>query len=279
MRKIFKMSSTYNLKTLGFAAVLITLLSLVTGCASYKNVVYFKDIRDSIYLASEAIALASYTDPVIHPNDILQVSVQTLDPQSSAMTGAQTTTTYNVQGASSAVGANTTVQGFLVDKNGEIELPLVGKIKVVNLTTTEARELIRQKAAVYYKDPVVNVRFANFNVSVIGEVNRPAQYTVPNEKATILDAIAMAGDLTIYGKRENVLLIREENGKKNAIRFNLNSTEIFQNPYFYLRQGDVVYVEPNKSKAAANDVRTVRNISIITSLASLLIVAISRVQF
>lgn len=257
---------------------LLAITTAFSSCKTYKNIVYFKDVNDSLYNQAQSIPLTSFTDPVIRPNDILQVSVQTLDPQSSAMTGAQTTSTYNVQGASS-IGGGSTVQGFLVDKNGNIELPLVGTIKVSGMTTTDAKEAIRTKASVYYKNPVVNVRFANFNISVIGEVNRPAQYTVPNEKASILDAIAMAGDMTIYGKRENVMLIREEDGVKKAIRFDLNKTDIFQNPYFYLRQGDVIYVAPNKAKAAANDVATIRNISIITSLASLLVVVISRVQF
>jgi len=272
------MLSIRNIKSPAGYFALALLIWMLPGCKTYKNVVYFKDVKDSIYVSPEAINLTPFNDLVIQPNDILQVTVQTLDPQNSAMTGAQSTSTFNVQSTSSMVGGGSTVQGFLVDKNGDIELPLVGKIKVGGMTTREAREAIRGKAAVYYKDPVVNVRFVNFNISVIGEVNRPAQYTVPNEKATILDAIAMAGDLSIYGKRENVLLIREEDGKKNAIRFNLKSADIFNNPYFYLRQGDVIYVEPNKAKAAANDVRTIRNISIITSIASVLIIAISRLQ-
>ncbi len=171
------------------------------------------------------------------------------------------------------------MQGFLVDRDGNIELPLVKKIKVAGFTTSQAKEAIRQKAAIYYKEPVVNVRFANFYISILGEVNRPAQYTIPNEKATVLDAIALAGDMTVYGRRENVLLIRELDGKKYATRFNLNSSQVFENPYFYLRQGDVIYVEPNKARASVNDVRTVRNIGIITSIASVLIIAISRVQF
>lgn len=252
---------------------------LFSSCTNYKNISYFKDIPDSLYRQPQSLPLADYKEPAIQPNDILQVSVQTLDPQATAVTGTQNTATYNVQGASSLATTGATVQGFLVDKAGAIELPLVGKIQVAGLTTSAAREAIRQKAAIYYKDPVVNVRFVNFNISVFGEVNRPAQYTIPNEKASILDAIAMAGDLTIYGKRENVMLIREEAGQKKVIRFNLNNSDVFQNPYFYLRQGDVIYVQPNKAKAAANDVATIRNISIITSIVSLLVVVISRVQF
>jgi polysaccharide export outer membrane protein len=263
-------------------SVVIALVAIImsTGCANTKNTTYFQDISDTIYHQPQPISLASYTDPQIKPNDILQITVQTIDPQSSLMTGTQNTPTYSVQGSSSMSSASSTsVQGFQVDKNGNVELPLVGKIKVGGMTTELAREAIRQKATVYYKDPVVNVRFANFSVSVLGEVNRPSQYVIPNEKASILDVIAMAGDMTIFGKRENVMLIREDSGEKKVIRFNLNSSDIFKNPYFYLRQGDVVYVQPNSAKVAANDIATIRNISIITSITSLLIVLISRVSF
>src|SRR5690606_37840104 len=113
-------------------------------------------------------------------------------------------------------------------------------------------------------------------VSVLGEVHRPSQYIIPNEKASILDAIAMAGDLTIYGRRDNVMLIREVNGGKKVSRFDLRSADIYQNPYFYLRQGDVIYVEANKAKVAASDARMLRSVAIMTSLASLLVAVIYR---
>src|SRR5690606_35044928 len=169
-----------------------------------------------------------------------------------------------------------TTSGFMVDKDGMIELPLVGKVPVAGKTTSEARELIRSRAAIYYKEPVVNVRYANFNITVLGEVARPSQYIVPNEKISILDAIAMAGDLTIYGKRDNVLLIRETEGAKQFTRFNLNSTEMFQNPNFYLRQGDVVYVEPSKSKAASTDMQRLRNLTLATSVINLMVILVIR---
>jgi|GEM_PF-34086 len=260
-------------------ATLLLLIILSTSCNSYKKISYFQNVQDSIYNNPETIALAHFTDPKIQPNDILQVSVQTLDPQGSSMAGTSNTSTFSVQASSSLAAGGSTVPGFLVDKNGMIELPMVGKIEVAGKTTAEAREAIRTKAAIYYKEPVVNVRFANFNITVLGEVARPAQYTVPNEKATLLDAIGMAGDLTIYGKRENVMLIREEDGKKKVIRFDLNNSSTFQNPYFYLRQGDVIYVQPNKAKAAANDISQTRNITIITSALTLLVVIVSRINF
>jgi polysaccharide export outer membrane protein len=171
------------------------------------------------------------------------------------------------------------IPGFRVDKAGNIELPLAGKIKVDGLNTTEVKELIRSKAAPYYKNPVVNVRLANFRVTVLGEVTRPGTYTVSNETISLLDAIGMAGDLTIYGKRENVLLVRKDGGKLSYIRFDLNSSSTFRSPYFILHQGDVIYVEPNKSKVASTDVSKLRSYSLIATGISLLIVILSRVNF
>lgn len=261
--------------TFSFLPILAAFGILLTGCASTKNTTYFQNVSDSIYRSSEPISLSGYTDPIIRPNDILQISVQTIDPQSTASMGTQSTSTYAIQGGS-AVSGGQMIQGYLVDKNGNVELPLVGKIKIGGLSTEKAREAISEKAKVYYKDPVVNVRLANFYISVLGEVTRPSQYVIPNEKVTILDAIAMAGDLTIYGKRDNVMLIREENGEKKAIRFDLRSSTLFQNPYFYLRQGDVLYVEANKAKVAASDARMLRTVGIITSVASLIVAVIYR---
>jgi polysaccharide export outer membrane protein len=255
---------------------LLFFATFFTACRSYKNVPYFYDVPDSIYKNSSYVGVVAYTDPKIQPNDLLQVSVQTLDPSASAMSGASTTATYTVQAFSS--GNSGTISGFMVDKDGMIELPLVGKIPVAGKTTSEARELIRSRAAIYYKEPVVNVRFANFNISVLGEVSKPSQYVVPNEKVSILDAIAMAGDLTIYGRRDNVLLIRETDGAKQFTRFNLNSTDLFQSPNFYLRQGDVVYVQPSKARVAATDMQRIRNLTIATTLINLAVILLIRLR-
>lgn len=262
--------------TTGFLSALVGLGFLLSGCANTKNTTYFQDISDSLYHSSQSLNTAAYTNPLIHSNDILQISVQTIDPNVTSSMGTQSTSTYNVQGSSAAAGGGQAVQGYMVDKEGFVELPLVGKIKLAGLSTESAREVIKQKAAIYYKDPVVNVRLANFYVSVLGEVTHPSQYIIPNEKASILDAIALAGDLTIYGKRDNVLLLREENGVKKATRFDLRSSAIYENPYFFLRQGDVIYVEANKQKVAASDVRMLRSIAIITSVASLMVAVIYR---
>lgn len=254
--------------------------SAISSCSTPKNITYFQDVPDTA--KQRIINQAAYYTPIIQPDDILQVNIQTLDANTTAQLNQQNAVSWPVNnssqtGSSSAIPAN--ISGYLVDKDGYVILPLLGKVSVKGKTTDQVRDDIRNKAAEFYKDPVVNVRFANFKVTVLGEVARPSSYIMPNEKITLLDAIGMAGDLTIYGKRENVLLIRDNNGKKEFVRFDLNSSNIFASPYFFLHQGDVVYVEPNKSKVVATDVGQVRRIAIFTSALTLLIVIISRVNF
>ncbi|TWV99420.1 polysaccharide biosynthesis/export family protein [Chitinophaga pinensis] len=261
----------------------VSAISLFTfmSCSTPKNVTYFRDIPDTVLRRS--IDQAPYYTPEIQVDDILQVTIQTLDPASTAMLNQTNTTSWPVTGTSGTQPASNTqasnVSGFLVDKEGYVVLPLIGKVQVKGKTTDKVRDDIRAKAAEYYKDPVVNVRFANFKITVLGEVTRPSTYIVPNEKVTLLDAIGMAGDLTIYGKRENVMLIRDAGPKKEFIRFNLNDSKTFTSPYFYLRQGDVVYVEPNKNKVSGTDTNSVKRIAVITSVLTLLVVVISRINF
>lgn len=260
------------LTTLLFGVVIFT-----SSCGTDKKITYFKNIPDSVYQSAKGLPSFAFADPLIQPNDILQVSILTLDPQINTVLAAGNTTSFSVQpGSSTSPVAPSPISGLLVDNQGTIELPVIGRIKVAGLTTTIARDSIRQRVSQFYNSPVVNVRFANFSITVLGEVARPASYVVPSEKVSILDAIGMAGDLTIYGKRENVLLIRDSLGIKQYVRFNLNSADMFSSPYFYLRQGDMIYVEPGKSKIASTDAVKARNISILATGISLLIVIFSR---
>lgn len=249
-----------------FALIYISLG--LAACSGVKNIGYFQNVGaiDSV----SASDMVGFTEPVIQPDDILAISIFTIDPT----TGAQ----VNQVASQAVVGLNgaSAVNGFLVDKNGEIELSSIGKIKLLGLTTFQARDFIRTKAAVDYKNASVQVRFANFKVNVIGEVNKPAIYTLPNEKVTVLDAIALAGDLTLYGKRENILVIRERDGKKEYARLNLYDTDIFKSPFYYLKQNDIVYVEPHKSKTAALNAPTRTSIGLILSAISVLVLAITR---
>lgn len=250
----------------------LVLLLLISSC-SVKKIVYFNDLpADTTRILKQA---AAFTEPVIQTDDILNITIQTLDPATAAV--ANQAIAVQAVGASSAnnVG-NQVISGFLVDKNGFVNMTLLGKVEVAGLTSYQARERITALATQFYKDPAVQVRFANFKVTVLGEVARPATYTVPNEKITVLDALGLAGDLTIYGKRENVLLIRDQGNEKELVRLNLNDSEVFQSPYYYLRQNDVIYVEPGKAKAAVNDTARLQTFAFISSLASIAAIILTR---
>jgi len=258
--------------SLGRLNVLIIFNVIVLqSCITTKNVNYFQNLTQEqrSYLDSTTV----FEEPKIQTDDILSISILTIDPTNTAL--ANQTTSLMTTGSSSTVGRQE-IDGYVVDKNGEIELTLMGRLKVSGLTTYEARELIRTKASENFKNPNVTVRFANFKISVLGEVARPATYTLPNEKVSILDVLSLAGDLTLYGRRENVLVIRDVDGKKEFGRLNLNSTELFSNPYYYLRQNDVVYVEPDKAKASALNAPTRTTIGLILSAVTVVVLTISR---
>lgn len=230
---------------------------MLSSCGTPKNVVYFSDL-DSAKVTQ--LAKAEFKEPVIQSDDILSILVQTIDQVVSSPVDQ-----------TAAVGASQTdisITSFLVDKSGNVELPLLGIFKLAGLTTTEAKEMIKLKAAKFYKDPTVRIRFVNYKVTVLGEVKNPASYTLPSEKVTVLDAISMAGDLTIFGKRDNVMLIRDENDKKQIIRLDLTSSSILSSPYFYLKQNDVLYVEPSKARIAANNSERNRLVALGLSLAA-----------
>ncbi len=254
----------------GLSIVLVSMF-FMTSCVSNKKIAYFQDIQ-SVNQAKLDNAI-SFVEPTIQPDDILSINIFTLNPQSGIV--------VNQAAATPALGGNTNNSlnsqstGFLVDKNGEIELSLIGKIQVKGLTTYQAKELIKDRVGSFYKEPNVQLRFANFKVSVLGEVNVPSAYTLPNEKVTILDALSLAGDLTIYGKRENVLIVRDTDGKKEFARLNLNSSEIFSSPFYYLKQNDVIYVEPNKARVSANNAAQIQTLGIITSIVSVVVLGIS----
>jgi polysaccharide export outer membrane protein len=142
--------------------------------------------------------------------------------------------------------------GYLVDKNGFINFPVIGKISLVGMTKEEATDKMTDLIKTQVKNPIVNVRFINFKVTVIGEVQKPATFITETEKINVLEALGLAGDMTVYGRRENVLVIREKEGVRTTTRLNLNSKSVFSSPYFYLQQNDIVYVEPNNKVKTAD---------------------------
>lgn len=263
------------------------LLLALSGCASYKQIPYFKDVPDSARLS---IQTARFHPPLIEKGDLLTVNIQTIDPEAN-MIFSQTPTSPMSQLSGGGGGqtpgglsAGGTVMGpsqqtgLLVDDAGNIEIPLLDKIKVDSLTTQAAADTIKARVALLYKLPTVSVRFANFKVSVLGEVNRPGTYIMPTEKNTILDALSMAGDLSVFGKRGNVLMIRDSAGKSNFIRFNLNSRDLVTKDFYFLKQNDVIYIEPAKGKAANIDANQTRIFAIVGTILTLIIVIASRVN-
>ena len=232
----------------------------MTSCITAKKVVYFQDVPDSASVQKPFVVgpIVKYTDPIILTNDLLAITIQTLTQNES-----------NMPISSSTIASFNPLNGFLVDKNGNIEVALLGFVHVAGLTTSEARELIKEKSKEFYKQPVVNLRIANFDVQFLGEFNHPGSMSFPAEKVNIIEAIAANGDLQITAKRDKLLLIRSEGDEKKFIRFNLNSTEIFRSEYFYLRQRDILYALPTRSKIQNSDNTLLRNVSIVSSLLSL----------
>lgn len=211
------------------------------------------------------------------PKDILTITVTTVNPEAAVPFNLTVPTTLSQSQRSTY--NQSLLQSYLVDNNGQIEFPVVGSVTVGGLTKSDCEKLILSKIKPYLNEnerPVVTVRMSNYKISVLGEVSHPGMFTVSNEKINILEALAQAGDLTIYGVRTNVKLIREdETGKKQIYTLNLNDASLVSSPYYYLQQNDIVYVEPNKVKARNSNVGNTTGLwltgtSILISLASLL---------
>lgn len=232
----------------------------LSACISEKKLVYFQ--KSAKY--SDTIAITKVYVPKIQQGDVLSIYVNSLSPEASSFFNPYTGSNVTPTGQTSS-------QGFLVDPNGIIQLPLIGNIKVSGLTTSQVRDTIRTLLVPYLKEPTVLVRFLNFKISVLGEISRPEVYNITNERITLPEAISMAGDLTIYARRDSVQIIREENGKKEFGYVNLNTREIFNSPYYYLHANDIVYIKPAKTKAQQTD-RSFQYISLGLSIVSLLFI-------
>ncbi|WP_067149373.1 polysaccharide biosynthesis/export family protein [Pseudotamlana agarivorans] len=217
-------------------ALLLVLIS-ITSCTTKKDVVYFQNAKDS-----ETIVDTDTFKAKLKTGDILNIFISTLD-----LTVAQP---YNLVESTGSV--NTAID-YLIDSDGNIDYPVLGKIKLRGLTIEEAKDVFKKKFSEgkLLKDPVVIIRIKNFRISVLGQVNSPGVYEISGERITILEAIASAGDLGITGRRENVLVIRDFNGTKTYTRIDLTSKEIFNSPVYFLTQNDVVYVQPNTKGVSA----------------------------
>lgn len=238
-----------------FSALMISLLFL-SSCASKKDVVYFQNTGNYETLVSK-----NSFAPKFKIDDLISIHVSTLNIEASAP--------FNLFRGAAEGGIRPEQVDYLIDKEGEIDFPVIGKIKILGLSSEELRVLLREKLGDYLKNPIINIRLKNFTVTILGEVNRPGTYPVSGERITILEAIGFASDLTVKGVRENVMVIRDFDGTKIYTRIDLTKKEAMSSPVFYLTQNDVVYVEPNKSAITASALDNRATIAV--SIASLLI--------
>lgn len=247
-------------KQIHLALICITSI-LLFSCASKDKIVYYENATAII---SDQIQKV-HTN--IQPDDLLMIIVSSLDP-TLAIPFNLTSTNIVTRDNQASMGQQTQ-QLYLVDGNGNIEFPVLGQINVLNKTKEEITTELKNKIATYINNPIVNVRIMNFKVTVQGEVNRPGVHTTTSERLTITEALSLSGDLTIYGDRKNILLIREENGKRISKRIDITKTDFLNSEYYFLKQNDIIYVEPNKTRVNASAVGP--NASIFISIASLLI--------
>jgi polysaccharide export outer membrane protein len=261
--KVMKLKSFYCI------AVMVALLS---SCGSVKNVAYLQN-SDEVDLSQSRVLY----DAHIMPKDQLTITVSTTNDEAAKPFNLTVPTPYTTNSRSTYSQAM--LQTYLVDNDGYITFPILGSLRVAGLTKSECEQMILSKIRPYMaatENPVVTVRMSSYSISVLGEVTRPGSYQVAREKISILEALAQAGDLTIYGVRDRVKLIREDaSGQKEIYVLNLNDASIVNSPYYYLQQNDIVYVEPNKVKARNSSVGATTSLwftatSIVISLASLL---------
>lgn len=241
-----------------FVSCLLLVVLLTTSCVSNKKMLYFQDV-EGVETSSKLVSF----EPKIQQGDFLSVNVSAID--------AEAAIPFNLY-ETPVIGTYTTnlkTLDYLVDTDGNINFPVLGTTQVEGLTTKEFSKNLTEKLGSYIKNPIVNVRITNFKVTVLGEVVKPGTYPVTNERISIIEAIGMAGDLTIQGKRTTVSLIREVQGERKFVTIDLTNKQLFNSPYYYLAQNDVIYVEPNKTKVNSSAVGS--NASLILSSISTLI--------
>lgn len=249
--------------------VFLFVIFCTTSCVNTQKSTYFNNAQDATITAG----LNDLPEVTIQKNDILSIVINSLNPEASAIFNAANTAAINY----TTTGTFQSTGGYLVNTDGFIQLPILGNIKVLGITKKKLKEqitdmLVEKKLLI---DPIVSIRHLNFEVTVIGEVGKPSVITVPSEQLSLLKALGLAGDITIYGNKDNVLLIRESNGKRVVKRINLNSTNFLTSSYYYLQPNDVLYVEANKNRVASAS-RTRQNLPLILSSLSIVVIVLDR---
>lgn len=259
--KSFKNGLVSRKKT--WAGLALGLGLLLSSCGSLEKTVYFQDSGQEVVQE-----ITQKYEVHIHQDDLLSIVINSTNPELAVP--------FNAPVVSYQIGGNpygqATVMGYLVDANGYIDFPVLGRIKVEGMTRDQLNTYIKNRIIEegYINDPIVSVKFLNFKVSVMGEVGKPGNFTVSGDRITVLEALSMAGDLTIYGKRDRVAVIRENQGIRSLVYLDLRSAKIFESPYYFLQQNDIVYVEPNKRRAQQAEINQNNSVGTWVSIASLL---------
>ena len=241
--------------------ITLTIIFFFSSCVSKKKIVYFQnDI-----IEQEEVSNSYRT--VLKPDDLLRITVSSADFDASKPFNLPA---VSFTSTTDRIASTPQQQTYLIDNQGFIDFPVIGRIKIGGLTRSEAIDFLKNKLDPdYIKNPNINIRIANYSVTILGDVNRPGTYTIPNERITILEAIGLAGDIRITGKRETIKVFREVDGKKIEYTVDLRSNKIFTSPVYYLQQNDLVYIEPNR--ASSQDAAFNRNTGLIVSVSGLLI--------
>lgn len=240
---------------------LLAVAVVLCSCGSAKNIAYLQDAT-----AGDVTALDPYTN-IIKPGDMLSIVVSSSKPEL-----ATPFNLYSVRAQMSTITQQAMqrqeMEGYTVNSNGSIDFPILGTIHVAGMTRNDLVEMLKMRLVEYMPDPIVTINFINFNITVIGEVNHPGTFRITGDRVSVLEALGMAGDMTEFGDRENVMVIRETNGVREIGRLNIKSKKIFESPFYYLQQNDVVCVDPTNARARETSVFQ-QNLPTIVSLGSL----------
>lgn len=242
------MKRTLKLLVIAICAILLS------SCKTQEKILYFQDIQ-----LNKNEPVVGSRDIRLQPKDQISIIVNSKDPQLAALFNLATAST---QVGSTGISGNSKISGYTLDDKGEIDFPVFGKIKVSGMTKSEVAEHVKTSLmeANLINDPVVTVEFMNLYVTVLGEVSSPGKYMISKDQITLLEALSMAGDLTIYGIRDGIYVIREENGQRITYKTDIRSKNLFASPAYFLKQNDVIYVEPNKTKTKNSRIGNATNI-------------------
>lgn len=248
------------------AWALLMCAAALASCSPKTNLAYFADTAS----VTDGTLPIQKEELTIRPNDELVINVTSEVPEQSAMYNLPFNNPGQLGQNFTLNSSNSRQQTYIVGKDGDIEMPILGKVHVAGLTTSQLAQELTKRISADVEDPYVRVVLINFKVKVIGEVSKPGSYLIDNERATVLDALAEAGDMTIFGKRDNVTIYREEDGQYSYHKLNLNDASTISSPYFYLKQNDVIYVEPGDAKAgqAEYNQNNSYKISVISTIVS-----------